>query len=159
MTSSEQNSGPSTPPSEASPPLDEKQIEGELLQHPELLERLLQNPEIKAVVYRNEVFSGPLPSPNVLSGYEKVLVGSAERILMMAEKEQQHRHVMDMTALQGEINKDKRGQQFGLGIAVLFGVMALVLGLSGQPWLGGLIATVDLVALVAVFVMGRRSEE
>lgn len=30
--------------------------------------------------------SGPLPAPQTLAGYESVLPGSAERILVMAEK-------------------------------------------------------------------------
>lgn len=155
MSNMEANSEPLKQPSDSSKSLNEEQIKGELLQHPEMLERLLERPEIKAVI-RKESFSGPLPPPQVLAGYDDVVAGAAERILAMAEKEQLHRHEMDSTALLGEINNDKRGQRFGLGIAVLFGVIALVLGLSGKQWLGGIIATVDLVALVMVFVLGRR---
>jgi uncharacterized membrane protein len=38
-----------------------------------------------------QAFSGPLPPPSVLKGYEEVVRGSAERILVMAEKQQDHR--------------------------------------------------------------------
>lgn len=38
------------------------------------------------------VHSGPLPAPDTYGHYEQVLPGSAERILAMAEKEQDHRH-------------------------------------------------------------------
>lgn len=36
-------------------------------------------------------FSGPLPPPTMYGEYERTLPGSAERILVMAEKEQDHR--------------------------------------------------------------------
>lgn len=157
MSSMETNSDLLKQSSDSPTALNEEQIEGELLQHPEMLERLLRKPEIKAVI-RNEYFSGPLPPPKVLADYNEIVDGAAERILVMAEKEQLHRHEMDSTALLGEINNDKRGQQFGLGIAVFFGIIALILGLTGQQWLGGIIATVDLVALVMVFVLGRGNE-
>lgn len=155
VETSEQQSNPSDL---STPSLDEKQIEGELLQHPEMLERLLNKPEFQAVV-RKEVFSGPLPPPKVLAGYDKIVDGAAERILAMAEKEQNHRHGMDRSAIEGEISKDKRGQRYGFAIAIFFGIAALILGLTGQPWLGGILGTVDLVALVTVFVLGHSREE
>lgn len=37
-------------------------------------------------------FQGPLPSPDILQGFENVLPGAAERIMKMAEKEQLARH-------------------------------------------------------------------
>lgn len=157
MSKSETNKDPLKPSKESVTPLEEK-IEGELLQDPKMLERLLKNPEVKAVL-RKEYYSGPLPPPKALADYNNIVDGAAERILIMAELEQKHRHQIESTALLGEINNDKRGQRFGFGIAITFGVMALVLGLSGQQWLGGIIATVDLLALVTVFVLGRRSVE
>lgn len=32
-------------------------------------------------------YSGPIPPPNIIKGYEQVLPGSADRILKMAEKQ------------------------------------------------------------------------
>lgn len=40
-------------------------------------------------------FSGPLPHPGILEGYEKILPGSADRILTMAEEEANHRRQID----------------------------------------------------------------
>lgn len=49
-------------------------------------------PTQKAIIgVRESSFSGPLPPPEILQGYESVLPGSAERIFVMAEKEQQYR--------------------------------------------------------------------
>ncbi len=43
----------------------------------------------------NEFFSGPLPSPQTLEGYENSVPGSAERILKMAESQVYHRQDME----------------------------------------------------------------
>lgn len=47
--------------------------------------------------------SGPLPAPQTLAGYESVLPGSAERILVMAEKNQDARIKLDMAQLEADI--------------------------------------------------------
>lgn len=40
---------------------------------------------------RSERFSGPIPPRSSFEGYERILPGAANRILSMAEKEQNHR--------------------------------------------------------------------
>ncbi|WP_156358365.1 DUF2335 domain-containing protein [Sphingobium sp. Leaf26] len=47
--------------------------------------------QIVATMVRR-VHSGPLPAPETYAQYEAVHAGAAERILKMAEKEQDHRH-------------------------------------------------------------------
>ncbi len=37
-------------------------------------------------------FSGPIPPPEIIKEYEAVLPGSADRIIKMAESEQEYRH-------------------------------------------------------------------
>lgn len=132
-------------------------IEDEVLAHPELLERLIQKPEVRTLISR-EFFSGPLPPPKVLKSYETILPGTAERIIQMAEREQSHRHSMDTLALNGDIDKDRRGQNYGLLLALSFAVITVVLGLNGLETLAAIIGSVDLVALVTVFVIGRRAQ-
>ncbi|HHQ4525524.1 DUF2335 domain-containing protein [Aeromonas veronii] len=132
-------------------------IEDDVLAHPELLERLIQKPEIKSMISR-EFFSGPLPPPKVLKSYETILPGTAERIIQMAEREQAHRHSIDTIALNGDINRDKRGQNYGLLLALSFALITVVLGLNGLETLAAIIGSVDLVALVTVFVIGRKSQ-
>lgn len=40
-------------------------------------------------------WSGPIPAPESLAKYEQIVAGSAERILVMAEEEQKHRHRLE----------------------------------------------------------------
>lgn len=82
----------------------------------------------------------------------------AERVLVMAEKEQGHRHSMESIALNGTISRDTRGQRFGLAIALFFGLVSLAMAFMDRPVVAGIIGTVDLVAIVSIFVLGRRKE-
>lgn len=50
--------------------------------------------------------------------YESVLAGSAERILAMAEKEQDHRITWETTEQSASKQEAKRGQWLGFAIAV-----------------------------------------
>lgn len=64
-------------------------------------------------------FSGPIPPPQVLSGYDQIQAGFAERIVSMAEKEQTHRHGLELQALNSSISIQKRGQFFALLLSLL----------------------------------------
>lgn len=43
-------------------------------------------------VSQMEAWHGPLPPPESLKQYDAIVPGAAERILLMAEKEMEHRH-------------------------------------------------------------------
>ena len=75
--------------------------------------------EIKAVVSE---FSGPLPPPSIIQGYENVIPGAAERILAMAEKQSAHRQFMERTMIQS----DSRDSLLGIIAALLLGAGCLV---------------------------------
>jgi uncharacterized membrane protein len=64
-------------------------------------------------------WSGPLPSPDALEKYEKIIPGSAARLLQLVEKEQSHRHEMDRDTLTTKAADVRRGQYLGAGIGVL----------------------------------------
>ena len=46
-------------------------------------------------INKSITFSGPIPHPTILKGYEEVLLGSADRILSMTEKEGEHRRKIE----------------------------------------------------------------
>ena len=84
-------------------------------------------------------FSGPVPPPRILEAYGEVVPNGAERIMSMAEREQDHRHEIE----RGYLGLAKSGQWFG----ALIGISALVCGTyltaTGHSIMG-------LVALVSV---------
>jgi len=64
--------------------------------------------------------SGPIPAPEIIAGYEKVLAGSADRIIKMAEKEQDHRHQIQL-----------RGQSHQAKLTFIGQLFAFIIGFSG----------------------------
>ena len=69
--------------------------------------------------------SGPLPHPEILRGYEECLSGAAERVLVMAEKEQAHRHEFDDKCQR----TDSRDSLLGILSATFLGIASLITGM------------------------------
>ncbi len=94
---------------------------------------------------RQELYSGPIPHPDLLKKYDSVIPGLAERIVAMAEEEQKHRHKLDdedstrqnkmidtaVTESKGAMGALKLGQLCGLGVSVLCIIVAFVCALKG----------------------------
>ena len=84
-------------------------------------------------------FSGPIPPPDIIKGYEEVLPGAAERILSMAEKQSAHRQDMERIMVKSE----SRDSLLGVIFAFLLGfgcIIAAVIIAIMVPNIGGAIA-------------------
>ena len=107
------------------------------------------------VAHREEtlaIHSGPIPTPDIIDGYEKVLPGSANRIIKMAELEQTHQHQY--------VN---RGQLHVFVVTVIGQISGALLGMAGvvggvflvfynKPITGFSVFFTSLGALVGIFV-------
>ena len=100
-------------------------------------------------------YSGPLPPPQVLADYEKTLKGSADRILQMAEREQEARHSIDREIIGNAAKQHKRGQYMGCALVVVLAAMAFTLGLLGHDWLSVMVFTGAIVSVAAIFVLNK----
>lgn len=108
------------------------------------------------MLIRREAFIGPIPPPKVMAEYESLLPGSADRILKMAEKQQDHRMELEKQAISSELMQNKRGQIFGF-IVFLFGLAAgIVFAFKGMVALATTFLTVTMVSIIALFVIGKR---
>ena len=106
-------------------------------------------------------FSGPLPSPSMYQQYEAVLEGSegsAERILSMAEKEQQHRIDWESKALKAASGETVRGQWLGFVVVIICLGSMVYLSAHGHQWVAAVITGSCAVGLVGRFLQGRSSE-
>ena len=134
------------------------EIEKALQENPELVTRLGQSDNFVALIHQTS-FSGPLPHPDIISGYERVLPGSAERIFSMAEKEQKFRHATQEGALTGAVKRDRRGQWMGFIITMCVLLIASIFAYLGNTLFAGTLIGLDLLGLATVFVIGRRPEK
>lgn len=79
----------------------------------------------EALVYQEH--TGPLPAPWALREYEEIRDGAAERIIAMAEKQQDHGHFLERQALAHKSFMARTGQ-----FLAFFVVMS---GLAAGTWL------------------------
>lgn len=113
-----------------------------------------------------EHYKGPLPHPKILADFEALVPGSAQRILDNFHTESDHRRAMEKDeseAARGffsrELDYRRRGQTLGFAITVMAFAAAGVAFWKGQPVAGSIVSSGSLVALVALFVTGKRGRQ
>ena len=107
------------------------------------------------MVVQQEFFSGPIPHPRLLAEYERLMPGSTDRFLKMAESQQAHRMELEGTAVKSQLKSNERGQLFGFVLSTLVIIAGIVLFVLGMPWFGvSLIGGISLV-LVVLFLGGK----
>ena len=106
----------------------------------------------------SEHFSGPIPHPRHLRGYEEVAPGAAERIIGMAEKQQAHHMHMDKSVLSAEISDRKLGMWLGAGAFAFLVGCALVTALTiDSEIVPGLFLGAAAIGGVGLFIRGRQN--
>ena len=116
--------------------------------------------ELARVMMVMRASSGPLPDPDDLRQYDRIVPGGADRIMRMAEREQAHRHALETKHLgvveavsTNDYKSTRRGQNYGLIVCAFVLVTGIVFMLSGFPKTGAAIIMADLVGLVTVFIV------
>ncbi len=107
----------------------------------------------------HQEFKGPIPPPVILEQYQKILPSAPERIISMAEKQQNHEHVVTSQALATEVMLVGRGQRYGFLIILLvliFSAYALYLGNVISATISLIIASTP---LVKIFVLGMANKQ
>lgn len=103
-------------------------------------------------------YSGPIPAPVDLEYYNQVVPGAAERIIVMAEKEQSFRHSISQSTTTKTLEERRIGQIFG-GLIAFMGLAVAVYALKlGHPVAASVIGGATLLGIVTVFVTGKASE-
>ena len=103
--------------------------------------------------------SAPLPPPEELIKYNEVIENGAERILKMAELQQQHRMKLEEKVISTQLKESLRGQIFGFLIGMSGIIGSLLIANNGFETAGSIIGGTSLVGLVSVFVLGKRNQK
>lgn len=109
---------------------------------------------IKAFAVRQH-YSGPLPDGESIKVYNDVIPNGGDRLMNTVEKQLNHRIEIEKTGVERSFNQSSTGQWMGFTIAIIFGFIAWDLAKSGFTVVASILGTVDLVALVAVFITGK----
>ncbi|MEO2070789.1 MAG: DUF2335 domain-containing protein [Zunongwangia sp.] len=113
---------------------------------------------ITRVLSVKQTYSGPLPDGENIRIYNEVIPNGGDRLMSTVEKQLDHRIDMENKGLSRSFNQSSTGQWMGFAIAIVFGIIAWDLAKSGFTVAASILGTVDLVALVAVFITGRSSK-
>ena len=113
--------------------------------------------EVKLV--HQEAYQGPLPHPDLLVKYEEIIPGSAERILSMAEKEQQHRHQLENEVIKKEIAQKGRGLNFGFTLALLIVVVGAYLLIIDKSLQGFSLILGSIAIIIAPFFFNKNNNQ
>lgn len=92
-------------------------------------------------------FTGILPPPQILEEYERILPGTTERFLALAERQAAHRMYLEKRLVESEIARANWGLVAGFLVTMAFGGISGWLINGGHQWAGGVLGTVDLVSL------------
>lgn len=100
-------------------------------------------------------YSGPIPPPQYFEGYERVLPGSANRILVMAEKQQDHRMTLEKKVVESDIWMERLGLILGFVLAVIISISGVILLMNDKPIEGFVLLIGEAVAIVGTFVYAQ----
>jgi uncharacterized membrane protein len=111
-------------------------------------------------IRQERMWSGALPRPEDFGKYGQIVSDAPERILRMAELEQQHRINLESQIVPADISAGKRGQWLGALIsigALSLAVIASVLGASWQVSVA--LVGVPVLSVARTLVAAWRSKE
>ena len=101
-------------------------------------------------------FSGPLPHPSVLSGYDKVCPGAADRIIQMTEKQIAHRHEMESSFLKAHSRNSWLGIIFAFILGIVITLGGIVCVLNDKQISGVIFGGTGLAGVIFAFINGTR---
>lgn len=146
---------PSSDPNLNAEQADLKELSIDQAADPELLSR--EPPG--QLVYRSYGFSGPIPPPEIFVGYDRALPNGADRVMRMAEKEQEHRHQMEDTIVKKESFEKRAGLVFAFVLAAIaLGVSAYLLICTDKSGTGLTLFIIEFVGLALAFLGAKKQK-
>lgn len=119
----------------------------------------LARPPIIQQEVRLQQHRGPVPPPETLKAYAEILPSMPERIMAMAEREQQHRHEVDRNHHRTRSIALARGQWFAfvLGFSGIVGGVILLMSDKSVAGFTTLLSTVG--TLIGLFLYAEKREK
>ena len=122
----------------------------------------MQQQAVRAVligVSYQRLWQGPLPPPDLLKMYNDAFPNAAERIFHEVQRQTTHRIELEKQVIPEQQRQATRGQVYGLLVALSFLAAAFGLIALGHGLYGTILGSFDIVALVTVFIIGRRAHK
>jgi uncharacterized membrane protein len=129
--------------------------------------------QIGQVQAQSQLYSGPVPHPDILQKFDTLVPGTAQRMIQLAEDESIHRRRMESAALDANIDAQRKqldiaasqnkavfrsdlfGQVFGLVVALACIAAAVYLAMIGNNVAAGILAAMPTAAVIRAFFVRR----
>lgn len=108
---------------------------------------------------RQELFSGPLPHPDILAKFNGIIPDGAERIMQMAENQQKHRMGLENRVVDGNLKRSDTGQILGFIVAFTITIIGGFLIYFDKDTVGIIGLFGPIISLVSIFVIEKRSQK
>lgn len=140
--------------------LEERNNENSITLEPSNEEQVKkQVKQVVAEVTQSE-FSGPIPPPSIIKGYEEVLPGAADRIITMAEIQSKHRQDMERKMIHAELRDSLLGILFafvlGVGCIVAAIIIVICVPENAGAIAGALVGVTGIGSIIATFIKSTR---
>ncbi|OIO76136.1 MAG: hypothetical protein AUJ85_01190 [Elusimicrobia bacterium CG1_02_37_114] len=93
----------------------------------------------------------------MLEDYNKIVPGSADRLLKMAEEQSAHRQYLEKRVINSDIFNSKLGILSALIISLVFFGLAVYLVKNNYPYPAAIVGSVNIGGLVWTFIYGSKS--
>ena len=103
-------------------------------------------------------FQGPIPPPDMLKQYDKIIPNGADRILTMAEKQGAHRIEMEKIIIHDAEKRANSGQIISAFVMIISIVGSLISGMLDKSGWVVLIAAVPALSVTIVFIIGHHKK-
>lgn len=140
-------------------------VERELLKHnPKIFEGVSQKEKSKIIktlvsISLQKSHSGPLPDSQTLEEYNRIIPNGADRIMIVFEKQSEHRMTIEKKVIGGQMFQSNLGQIFALVIGLFSLSCATYVILEGHEWAGSIIGVGGITGLVTAFIKGKSNQE
>ncbi len=116
----------------------------------------LSNPQNDRVMLSERsisIHSGPLPPASELSIYAALLPSAPDRILSMAEKQQN----IHLEVIRNDYKYKSKGQLCAFGIVISSFALTACLAYVSEPLIGGIISFASIATVALAFIYGERT--
>ena len=110
-------------------------------------------------VEKSEMFSGPVPHPEIIERYEKIYPGAAKLIFTEWDNQVKHRQVIEKSIIKTDNIKSLLGVVFGFIIVLTIVIVGAYLVLNGFSFFGSGLSLAGLAMLVTAFKTSRKKGE
>lgn len=111
----------------------------------------------KIVRHELSIHSGPLPAPEVLEHYERILPGAAERILAMAEAQSSHRMGLEKQTVKTRNANSRVGMWMAYTLSAGTIAAGIALTMMGRDVAGLTTLITAIASLVGMFIYNQHT--